>query len=228
MNTEHKSEWLNKKNFAVFVLGIVAVYFMVNSLVDNRLREIELGTRVQLAEQQTVLATIAETTARNGADAVTEAIVRDCSLDERTRFETLLDQLDNNLSRTQLIELERLFGRCGSFFSDRKSVMVSRLSREIQVYEDYVNQLGVVIKEDVSGAFYVAEWKALVAEEQKKSTAFSLLVRQQDQIIAALLEDKSATSPEISDILQQVRETKEAIIMADSRAKEIRSKLISI
>ena len=55
----------------------------------------------------------------------------------KVSFDDLLGRLNDGLSRTQLVELERLFGRCGSFTSDRKSVMVSRLAREIEIYENY-------------------------------------------------------------------------------------------
>lgn len=227
MNTTHKTGWLNPKNIFVFVLGMAAVYFMVTSLVDRRFNEIELSTRVQIADQQAVLATIAETTARNGADAVTESIVRDCTLSERSRFDQMLGQLNTGLTHSELVELERLFGRCGSFYSERKSVMVSRFSREIGVYEDYVDQLSAIVGEDVSAAFAVEGWQSLAAQERKQSELFTRLVHLQDQIIGILLEGKTATSPEIVEILRQVQEVQETLIVANKQAANIRSGLVS-
>lgn len=228
MNTINRTGWLNGKNLFVFILGMVAIYFMVTSLVNNRFSEIELNTRIQIADQQAVLSTIAETTARNGADAVTESIVQDCVLSERSRFDELLSQLDKGLNKTELVELERLFGRCASFSSDRKAVMVARFSREIDIYEDYVNQLSAILDEDVTAAFSVASWQALAAEERKQSQLFSKLVGLQDQIISNLLEGKTTASPEIKEILRNVQDVKETLLVANKQAASLREELISL
>lgn len=223
-----KTEWLNTKNIIVLLLGVVAMYLIVTSLVDNRFKEIELNTRLQIAEQEVSLATISEITARNGADSITESIVLDCSISERSKFDDLLSRLDQRLNRTELVELERLFGRCGGFYSERKSLMVSRLAREIEVYENYVNQLSVIIDEDLSKEFFVTEWKSLAAEESKQGELFSKLVQLQDEIISTLIDGKGADSEEIVSILQQVGEVQETLLITRKQATSIRSGLVSI
>lgn len=227
MNTIRKTEWLNAKNVVVLLLGVVVMYLIVTSLVSNRFKEIELNTRVQMADQGVVLATISEITARNGADTITESIVKDCNISERNQFDNLLGQLNNNLPHSQLVELERLFGRCGSFYSERKSVMVERLAREIEVYEDYVNILSVILGEDVSSDFKISEWEALAIEERKQGELFAKLVQLQDKIINTLLEGKNASSPEIVEILHEVREVQETLLVTRKQASDMRSGLVS-
>ncbi len=226
--TSERKNWITIKNSVFLLLGVGLVYLFVSSAVDNRFREIEINTRTQIAEQEAILAAIAETTARNGADAVTESIVRDCNMNERSRFDTLLGSLDSGLPRAELIELERLFGRCGTFFSERKSVMVARLSREIEIFEDYVAHLSIITDSDLTAEYSVEQWKALAAEEQKQSELFGELVRLQDQIISSLLAGNTIDSAEMEDILLQVREVQETLIVANAQAGNIRSELVPL
>ena len=226
MNTQTQSKF-NLKVLGAFLLGVALVYFLVNMLTENRFQDLELQTRVLISQQEAVLATIAETTARNGADSVTEQIVKDCSVSERSTFDTLLGQLNNGLPQAQLVELERLFGRCGSFYSERKSVMVSRLAREIEVYESYVNQLSTVLGEETAEDFQIPQWNKLAEEEQKQSLLFSQLVTQQDLIINTLLSGKAANSAEITEILREVKEIQETLVVTNQQVANTRAELVS-
>lgn len=226
MRTESKA-MSNLKLVGVCILGVALVYFLVNNLTENRFQNLESQTRLSISQQQALLLTIAETTARNGADAVTEQIVKDCSLSERSTFDTLLGSLDSGLTQKQLVELERLFGRCGGFYSERKSVMVSRLTREIEVYETYVKQLETVLSVSVAGEFQIPQWNKLAQEEQKQSDLFSKLVTKQDQIIITLLSGKSAGSVEIKEILREVNEIQNMLVVTNKQVSNIRAELMS-
>lgn len=228
MEKPEKNKKSNTKNILFFLLGVVVMYFTVTSLVDSRFIEIEKNIKEQIASQEALLVEIAVTTARNGADAVTESIVRDCTINERVRFDSLLGSLDSNLNMTELTELERLFGRCGSFFSERKSVMVSRLSREIEVYTNYVNQLSTILNEDVSKDYSLLQWQNLAETEQKSSDLFAELVSLQDQIIAALLEGESVESEELKQILLKVNETQQSLAVINTQISQIRSGLVAL
>ncbi|NCN11819.1 hypothetical protein GW937_00680 [Candidatus Kaiserbacteria bacterium] len=224
----HPQQTLNAKKVLALILGAITIYVAVSFLVNDRFNKLEELTRSLLADQQATLVAIAETTARNGADTVTESVIRDCMLTERSEFDTLLSQLDRGLSYAELTTLERLFGRCGSFYAERKAVMVARLAREIEVYETYVLQLNTVVQDDLSETFEVKEWQALATEEKKQSELFAQLVTAQDKIIVTLLAGSSASSPEIQAILQDAREIQEALFMASKQASDIRAILISL
>lgn len=210
--------------FLVLVLG----YLLVSVVVSNKLSAIEINIRSQITEQTAVLVAIAEATSRNGGDQVTESIAPDCPAVDRVQFDSLLNQLNAGLSHSQLIELDRLFGRCGGTFAKRKAVMATRLAREVEVYAGYVNQLGAIQGSDQTDAFLVTTWQELTEIEQAQSTYFSQLVTLQDRIITTLLNGKSATSPEIVEILQEVMDVKGELLLSNQRASEIRSALVPL
>jgi hypothetical protein len=226
MNAERTS-WLNSKTITVLVLGLVIGYFMVNAIVSERLQDLELQSQVLVADQEAVLVAIAETTARNGADAVTESVIQDCSIDERSRFDTLLGELNAGLTQAELVELERLFGRCGAFYAERKAVMVARFTREIEVYEDYVEQLELITATELESA-NVDGWQKLAEEERKQSELFSELVNKQEEIIQALLDGASADSENVQSILREVTEIQETLIVANQQAANLRSTLVNL
>lgn len=223
------SQYISKYKALLLLLAILVVAFLISSyIVNQRMQTFEASSRVQLAEQQALLSTIAETTARNGADSITESIVRDCPVDDRSRFDTLLGSLDRGLARYELAELEQLFSSCGTFYAQRKAVMVARLSREIEVYESYVAQLSDITGKDQSDSYQLVTWQQLVAGEETQSQQFNALVQSQKEIIDTLLSGKSASSEEIIAILNVVRETKEALLLAKTRTGELRSGLTAL
>jgi hypothetical protein len=210
------------------IVILVAGYLIITTAIDTRLSTLEQTIRSTIAEQVGTLSTIAEITARNGADAVTEAIIKDCTAAERGEFEDHLGRLNSGLTRNELINLERLFGRCGTFYAERKAIMVARLSREIEVYSAHVAQLSAVKNEDLRANFKVSQWESLAAEERKQSQLFAELVTLQDSIISTLLSGKSAASPEMQEILQKAREVQETLMVANKQAATIRTELVSI
>lgn len=228
METKKVHAWLNGYTAIVVFIGVLVAYFTLTSLVNARFQNIEQDTRLLIADQQAKLIAITETTARGGADAVTESIVRDCSVIERDEFDRLLGRLNAGLSQQELTTLERLFGRCGAFYSQRKSVMVARLSREIEVYESYVEILSNVTGEDLTVSFNVPKWQALSAEEKKLSELFSNLVGIQDEIITTLLSGSLSNSPEMQIVLKKAQETQETLMVANMQAATIRAELVNL
>ncbi len=196
-------------------------------IARERLAELRGELLVQASEQRTLLNTIAETTARNGADTVTERIVIDCTVDERTKFDSLLSRLNDGLPKSDLAVLERLFGRCGSFYAQRKAVMVARLEREVEVYANYVAQLQEVGGVDTE-EYKLTVWQSLVEDEKIQSKEFGSLVAQQDSIISALLAGRSPASPEIVSILEEVKRVQQALGSANTNALEKRRELIAL
>lgn len=223
------SQNIARYKWLLWLLCVLVTAFVLSTFIINqRLQTFESNSRIRIAEQQALLSTIAETTARNGADSITESIVRDCPIDDRSRFDTLLGSLDRGLARYELAELEQLFSACGTFYAERKAVMVARLRREIEVYESYVAQLSDITGHDQTEKYQLVTWQQLVAGEEVQSQQFNALVQSQKEIIDTLLSGKSATSPEIITILTAVRETKEALLLAKTRTGELRSGLTAL
>ena len=223
------TNFLNRhRSFIIITLIIVVAFFGANVVVKERLEDLTSKIQLQIIEQEKLLVTIAETTARNGADAVTEIVIRDCTVVERTDFDTLLGQLDKGLSNADLTRLERLFGRCGGFYAERKAVMVARLEREIEVYQAYIAQLETVADKSTVEQYNPEGWIALIAEEKKQSDLFTQLVGHQDKIVKTLLSGKNSTSPEIQTILSEVKEAQELLIVANRQAAKLRSELVPL
>lgn len=221
----------NKETFkAILVILLLAgvMWYASLMIVTNQTEDLTATITLQLSEQRSLLNTVAEITARNGADQITESIIRDCSVVERTSFDTLLGRLDSGLGRTDLVELDRLFGRCGSFFSERKIVMASRLEREIGVYENYVTQLATLTGQSTETEYQVETWKKLAEQEQMLSEQFSRLVDLQDEIITTLLSGKSRDGEEIQTILREVKDTQDGLIIQNAQTGTTRSELIAI
>ena len=227
MDSETNNKSRTFKIIGVVVLCAVLVYVLAQFFANQRLEASSNQTQLLISEQQSILATIAEITARNGADAVTESIVRDCTVAERSSFDSLLGDLNSGLTRSQLVELERLFGRCGSFYSERKSIMVSRLVREIEIYGTYVDQLSLINGTDESESYDLEQWRELAAAETKVSELFSDLVAKQDEIINALLNGSSPQSDDIQAILLEVNEIQETLTVTNTQVSRLRANLVS-
>lgn len=220
--------FINLKSLVITIIAAAVLAIVASNIISSRFERIESATKLNIANQEATLLVIAETTARNGADSITESIVKDCSNSERDQFETYLNRLNSGLSKVELSELERLFGRCGSFYSERKSVMVSRLVREIEVYEIYVAQLSTVLNRDMNSDYQVEKWKSLAESEKEQSNLFSSLVQHQDKIITTLLAGKSQNSEEIINILAEVKEVQESLVYANQQATSLREELSSL
>jgi hypothetical protein len=220
---------IQKHKNALFFLAFAGLaYSLIIIIVREKLDDVQTVIQMQITKQQTLLTAIAETTARNGADDVTESIVRDCDVNERTEFDSLLVQLDKGLSLTQLTKLDRLFGRCATFYPQRKSVMVARLSREVEVYSSYVDQLKTVSTKEVIESYKVSTWQELVVQEQKQSELFATLVGQQEKIIDTLISGKNPQSEEIKSVLKSVEQTQIALVQTNQEAASTRKALMPL
>lgn len=209
-------------------LCVVVLYTLATVLMQLRLKNLREQIVLQISKQQTLLVGVAETTARNGADVVTESIIKDCSVVERTEFDDLLGRLDKGLSKTELVKLESLFSRCGSFYAERKSLMVSRLAREVEVYITHVEQLETLSNNSVFETYKIDAWKQLVEQERTQSEFFSSLVTQQDTIISTLMSGSRADSVEMKAVLKKTQETQESLIATNRQAAGTRATLIPL
>ena len=209
---------------SIIVLG---VYGATEYLSQKRTVALQTEIEKKIEDQKATIVTLSETTARNGADAVAENTVRDCNVDERKEFDTLLGRLDEGLPQAELQKLDRLFGRCGYFFAQRKSIMVARLNREVAVYENYINQLEALTGTSKKDDYAVETWKTLATDEEKQSVLFMDLVRTQDDIITTLLSGKTANSNEIQTILNEVKEIQETLSVTSMQTADVRAELIS-
>ena len=201
------------------------MYWFASWAVDDRVSEILQTTDTLLAMQHEELVRIADLAARNQSEAELEGVVTDCSPGEQARFFALLGGLNQAMARTELLELESLFSRCGDYNAIHKSIIASRLQQEIKAYEDLI-----AVYESANGKkepmrWMLPEWHSLANAEQIESEAYSDLVLLQEEIILALLEGATPTSPEIDVILKSVNESQQRLTEANIQASEARTAL---
>ncbi|MAZ30310.1 hypothetical protein CL655_03440 [bacterium] len=175
-----------RNHHIVITLGVgLALCFAFASLyIEQSQRTTVLTLERAIAKQEQRLTTLAELTAQNRADAVAEVIIRDCSPDSRRQFEQLLNNLAN-LTATELDDISRLFDACGGFFAERKAVIVARLEREFEVYNEYVSLLTALEPAAVS-EYPVLTWQSLVDFERERGDLLSEQVDIQGEIIVIL------------------------------------------
>jgi hypothetical protein len=203
----------NKKLIVFGLLFCAAVLFAASLYIRDERTDYVLTTQVKISEQETTLAAIAEITDRDGADAVVESIIKDCSPQDRERFDLLLSKLAA-LNRSELSEIDQLFGVCGNFYAQRKAVMVARFEREFEVYRDLIEILKLVDGQNDTYAQSEEGWGKLVKEEKERSELSSRLVAIQGEIITALLRNVSITSDEMQLLIvegQQIKNELEAL-----------------
>lgn len=184
-------------------------------------------TRLKIAEQEKRLATIAEVTGRDGADAVVEKIIQDCSAEKRAQFDTQLSQLPT-LRGSELVEVEQLFSACGNFFAERKAVMVARLEREYEMYLDLLSILALVDSKNAELEYDAASWGRLVAKEVERSTLSTTLVEIQGNIINDLKSNLSVTSDVMQATLVEGQKTKERLIAISSEIYTLRQEILDL
>lgn len=223
------STFFQRFQFLILVLvallgSVVLGSFIASERLESYVTTVEDRQVAQLA----TLTSMAELTARNGVDDVVQALVQDCPVDERVRFDELLGQLDRGLSAAELTEVDELFAGCASYQADRKAIMVSRLAREVAIYADYVELLAILTGSDAADEYAIPSWERLLAFEQTQSASLNELVVAQKSIIDTLRSGKASDSPEMIQILAGVRETQENLLFAGTQATTLRTELTSM
>lgn len=209
------------------IVLLIGLYFIVRYTIDAQNRETVAALDTAIAEQEKNLITLAEITRTNGADTATERIIVDCSYDERQQFDKLLDLLSASISKEQLLDLNTLFYKCGSFYSDRKSVMATRLVREVEVFEDYL-KLRSVMSSESSKSKTLDPWKKLAEAELKTAEYFNQLVLLQGKVITELNAGKNATAPELVATLQEVNTVRGQMLVLSKQIEVYKTEALTL
>jgi hypothetical protein len=178
--------------------------------------------------QKDNLSDLAEITRVNGSDATTDRIIVDCSSSERERFDTLLDQLQANISKSELNELNTLFYACGSFYADRKAVMATKLLREVEILSDYVDLRSIVSGKSSDESTKVEAWRKIAESELKTAEYFKELVQLQGKIIVQLDSGMTPTSPEVTATLTQVSTVRGQMLVLNQQIEVLKDEVTTI
>jgi hypothetical protein len=210
------------------VILLISLYFIVRYIVDNQNRDTVAALDTRIFDQEKLLISLAEATRVNGADAATERIIVDCKADERQQFDKLLDLLSANISASQLTELNTLFYKCGSFYSDRKSVMATRLVREVEVLSQYLTLRSVMSTVTDTESKKLESWKNLAEAELKTAEYFNQLVLLQGKIITELNSGKKPGSPELLATLNDVNNVRGQMLILSKQIEVFKSEALTL
>ena len=210
------------------VILLMALYFVVRYTVNVQNRDTIATLDTTILNQEKLLISLSEATRANGADEATQRIIVDCSSSERQQFDTLLDRLQANISRTELNELNTLFYKCGSFYSDRKSVMASRLIREVEIFADYIKLRDILRDQTTVESAKLIAWQNLAEAELKVAEYFNQLVVLQGTIIGQLNSGKSATSKEVEATLTEVSSVRGQMLVLGTQIDTLKSEALAI
>ena len=203
--TAHRNSILALILLAVFMFGLVRF------AVDQRLEVAVLQTHALLGEQTAILKQLAQTTDRNEAISPFTAVIDDCSLLERQRYNDLLGRLDESLSTTELETLQDVFDDCAHLHTDRKRLMAVQLDREAEIFDQLTEQLEVLGARDADRLEEAEAWHDLADAETTRAELFAELVSQQRSIIDGLQAGASSDDPAIQTILSSVQETQQEL-----------------
>lgn len=211
----------NKKLLASLFLFLCLTIACASWYVHRVQSQYVESTKQKIEQQENTMATIANLTNSDGADSTVEIIVKDCSIENRERFDTLLGNLAQ-LRGQELIEVEQLFNACGDFFALRKAVMVARLEREYEVYKDFIEILSLVDSKAKLVTYDVEKWGLLVELSKKQSLMSTKLVDIQGEIIRALKQNSSVSSDELQSLLVEGQKTRDTLFEISTQIGAVR------
>ena len=218
---------LTKKHVVILLL-IAGLFFLGSSwYVKNKQADYAAELKLLIAEQAATLVAIAEVTDRDGADAVVSRLVKDCELEDRARFDTLLGRLAQ-LQRAEQVEVQQLFDACGDFYAERKAVMVARLKREYEVYADYITLLSIADTRKDFPSYPTQQWSELVELEQQRSDISTQLVAIQGDLIDALLDGVLVGSAEMIAKITVAQELKDNLGFIGIKIDTLREEIIGL
>ncbi len=206
---------------------IALTLFCASWYIKVKQQDYRYALQVSIADQEIKMTSLANLIDRDEADAVVRQIVKDCSLEDRERFDTLLSSL-SKLNRSELFEIQNLFSECGSFFSDRKAILSARLTRELEIYEGYLVLQELSNTGEATINNNLTDWQSLVEIEKERSKLSTELVNIQESIIDLLISGTLVGSEAMTTVLSKAQTDKDSLSFLNIKADEMRNQLSGI
>lgn len=217
---------IKSQNFLTVAIPLIALAIAISLgsfIVHYKQTVIVSNLQDHLKHQTGILWELAVVTDRNGADDVISKIVADCP--RRAEYESLLNEL-GTLSKKELVTVQNLNESCGSFFAERKALMVSKLDRELEIANEYAELLNTVDNKSL-GSYKLDTWKDLISKEETRSSLLSDQTKIQLKIITLLISGATTSSKEVRGLVQEAQEIGELLNVQDHEIDTLRGKIQS-
>ncbi len=212
-------DYLNNRLYTALALLILAGAVVIGAVVSHyNQRELETIIMVSLEGKRAYLHELALITDSNGADEAIGRIVVDCG--RRSEFESLLISLAT-LSKKELVTLQGLFESCGSFYAERKALMVEKLERELESYTEYLSLLAILTTNKRS-IYEETKWVELVSLEKERSTLLTDQMVLQEKIISALISGATVGGKEVGALVGEAQGVGDLLMVAGQKIDALR------
>lgn len=177
-----------------------------------------------ILEQRAYVVSLLETTDNNGADETIATIIADCP--NRNEYERKIGAL-GTLNNRDLITAQQLFENCGSFYAERKALMVSKIKRELEVLKKQIGFMEVINNSDEDARYDLTTLEQLIDMEQKRSDLLTEQTDMQRDIISLLISGDGPQSQAVSDHVARARNINETLNVLNIQIDEMRKGIIN-
>jgi hypothetical protein len=208
------------------ILASTAAYVLIDRYIDTRTQAALVAVEAAITEQEKTLVTVADQTKQNKPDDITKSYLVDCPPQNRDRFDLLLNKLSTSIAANELEELRVLFYQCSTYYSDIKSIMSAKLTREVALYGEYIDLAKTISggREDFERRLEM--WGKIADAEQNNAQHFADLVTYQEEIIEALRAGKTPSDAAITDILNKVQTTRDQMVILSQQIDTYRTEAL--
>ena len=213
-----------KKPVLMLIVGLLVGGLVSYLVVEARVKAAVGEIHATISMQEAELTSLLDLTYNNRTDEVVAKIVKGCTNDEQTRFDALLDAL-TGLSLAELNEAEELLTKCGDYTALKKVVMVTRLERELQIYQDQIALLKTIAPTTAPEDYHLETWQQLVALEKQRSESLQTFVLLQGEVIQGLKDGFTTESETIQDVTAKVIAERESYTVLRAEIDRLRESL---
>jgi len=202
-----KQQLLNPRFLLLGLACVAAGWFVAQYVISNRTEVFTASLHRSLSDQHAIVLNKIESMRGDTVSDTVSSLVADCNIEQRQRFDTLLDRLESPMTQAELSELHKLFNECAYFFSDRRRLLSLELSGAVHTLEVLS---GVAAKYSLTpiSESNLSLYNEIANNERQLASLFNQLVKYQGAIIAELLSGNTPQAPALVAIREAVRVTR--------------------
>ena len=219
---------LSAKNalFLGILFGVIAVYGLASTIATHRTQAAQVLLQEEITRLESEAVKVAAAINKNETMYGVDQLLSNCSVEDRSDFETLLSRLESGLSKAELSNLSQFFDRCAAVSAQKRTILTIYL-------ENIVKSLSVAIEARKSLSKYeemdtrLMRYQELLQAEKVINTQLFTLVDLQAEIITSLQTGVGVVSKE-ADLLRSKGGTIQSEIAAKTEIANLLRKELQL